>query len=56
MQRVEYAVQRVTQGGEVWWQPYPSRMAAEREKRDGTVVRRIVTIGVWIPASSCVIA
>lgn len=56
MERVEYAVQRVTQGGEVWHQPYLSRMATERECRDGVVVRRIVTIGVWMPASSCVIA
>lgn len=56
MERVEYAVRRVTRGGEVWWQPYPSRMAAEQECRDGTVVRRIVKIGVWIPASSCAIA
>lgn len=56
MERVEYAVERHTRGGEIWRQPYPSAMAAEREKRDGTVVRRIVRIGAWIPAQGCVVA
>lgn len=55
MERVEYAVERVTRGGETWWQPYTSAQAAEREKRDGIVVRRIVRIGAWIPVQACVV-